>query len=153
MPKIIEFECPEENLIARAELLENLAPETCALIWKMLPVEGYFHHAYYSGAELAMILPDFFNVELEKPTTVILPWEIAFTSLRAHDYFDVDQDFSEILFFYDRNTGPKMLDGPAKVTIFARFLEGDAALRDQLRCLGYRMREEGQKHFIIRQVC
>lgn len=147
MTKLIEFICLEEDIQAKAELLEEQAPETCSLIWSQLPIEGCFHHAYYSGPELAMVLPEFLDVKPEKPTAVILPWEIAFTSLRAQDFIDVEQDFSEILFFYDRNTGPKMLDGPVKVTIFARFLDSQANLKD----LCYRIRSEGQKTFTIRR--
>lgn len=148
MTRYMEFVCEEEHIVARAVLLEEIAPKTCDLIWKILPVEGFFHHAYYSGPEVAMILPEFHDVKLEKPTSVLLPWEIAFTSLRADDYIDVKQDFSEILFFYDRNTGPRMLDGLTRVTIFAKFL-GD---QEKLYQLCYRMRKEGQKLFTIRRV-
>lgn len=148
MTRFIEFVCDEEQIVARAVLLDELAPRICDLVWRILPVEGHFHHAYYSGPEVAMILPDFHDVKLEKPTSVLLPWEIAFTSLCAEDHIDVNQDFSEILFFYDRNTGPRMLDGLTRVSIFARFLDGQDALYD----LCYRMRKEGQKKFAIRQV-
>ncbi|RPI26393.1 MAG: DUF3830 family protein [Chloroflexota bacterium] len=147
MSKCIEFICEEEGIHAKAELMEHIAPEICTMIWNSLPVEGYFHHAYYSGPEVAMVLPDFYDVQLEKPTTVLLPGEIAFTSLRARDYIDVNEDFSEILFFYDRNTGPKMLDGPTKVTIFAHFLDDQKKLYN----LCFRMRKEGQKKFVVRR--
>lgn len=148
MTRFIEFIYEEEQIVARAVLLDDIAPRICDTIWNMLPLEGYFHHAYYSGPEVAMILPQFHDVKLEKPTSVLLPWEIAFTSLRAEDHIDVQQDFSEILFFYDRNTGPRMLDGLTRVTIFARFLDGQEALYP----LCYRMRKDGQKKFAVRRV-
>ena len=147
MSRFIEFICKEEHIVAKAVLLEDKAPKICNLLWNILPIEGFFHHAYYSGPEVAMILPEFHDVKLEKATSVLLPWEIAFTSLRADDYIDVEQDFSEILFFYDRNTGPRMLDGLTRVTIFAKFLDG----QDKLYNLCFRMRKEGQKPFTIRR--
>lgn len=148
MAKYIDFICEEEGICARAELLEDQAPNTCKLVWDILPVETYFHHAYYSGPELAMILPEIYEIEPEKPTSVILPWEICFTTLKAKDYIDVERDFSEFCFFYDRNTGPRMLDGLCKVTIFARFVDSHEKLKE----LGYRMRKEGQKLFRVRRV-
>ncbi len=148
MPRYIEFVYADENLVARAELLEDLAPRTCALVWELLPVSAYFHHAIYSGSELAMILPSYHAVGLENATTAFLPWEIGFTSLRAEDYFDVNADFSEFMFFYDRNTGPRMLDGLVRVNMFARFVTGQEALLK----LAYRIRLEGRKPFVVRRV-
>jgi len=148
MHKAIEFVSEDEITIARAELLEDKAPQTCALVWNLLPITAHFTHAVYSGPELAMIFPDYHEIENENATTALLPWEIFFASLCAKDYFDVDQDFSEIAFFYDRNTGPRMLDGLVKVNVFARFVSG----KDQLyeMCLRVRM-GEGKKKFLIRR--
>jgi len=149
MPKVIEFVSEEEGIVARAELFEDKAPKTCALFWELLPVSAYFTHAIYSGAELAMVLPDYYEIESENTTTALLPWEIFFCSLRAKDYFDVDHDFSEIAFFYDRNTGPRMLDGLVKVNLFARFVSGQDKLYDMCK----RIRGgEGKKKFLVRRL-
>lgn len=145
MPRTIEFVSEQEGIRARAELLENDAPKTCALVWNMLPVTAYFQHAIYSGSELAMILPEFHEIESENATSIFLPWELGFTSLRAKDYIDVKQDFSEMMFFYDRNTGPKMLEGLVKLNLFARFVSG----QDALYQLAYRIRLEGRKQFSV----
>jgi hypothetical protein len=149
MPKAIEFISEEEGIVARAELLEDEAPKTCNLIWELLPITAHFTHAIYSGSELAMILPSYYEIDNENATTTLLPWEIFFASLKAKDYFDVDQDFSEIAFFYDRNTGPRMLDGLVKVNVFARFVSEQDKLLDM--CLGIR-NGEGRKEFTVRRV-
>ena len=147
MTRFIEFAAEGENIVARAELLDEQAPANCQAVWDLLPVTGYFHHAIYSGCEVAMILPQFIEVEEENTTTAVLPWEIGFASLRSRDYIEVAQDFSEICFFYDRGARPSMLEGPVRVNLFARFVSGQEAL-----CrLCYRMRTEGQKRFTIRR--
>ena len=148
MSKYIEFTADDEGISARAELWEDRAPRTCKLVWDMLPVSGYFHHAIYSGAELAMVLPEYFEVPEENATTAVLPWEIGFVSLRHSDYFEVEEDFSEFCFFYDRGAKPSMLDGLVKANLFASFVSG----QEGLRALCYRMRKEGQKRFTISRV-
>jgi hypothetical protein len=145
----IEFISDEEGIVAKAELFDQKAPKTCALVRRILPTTGYFHHALYSGAELAMNLENYYDCKPENATTVLLPWELFFVSLRTKDYFDIDRDFSEIAFFYDRNTGPRMLDGLVKVNVFARFISN----QDGLYSLCHRMRQgEGKKKFTIRLV-
>lgn len=148
MKKFIELVVESEGVVARAELLEAQAPCTCQIVWDMLPITGFFHHAIYSGSELALILPNYIEMGLENATSTLLPWEIGFASLKREDYFDVEQDFSEICFFYDRNGGPRMLDGLVKVNLFARFVSG----QEELFRLCLRMRKEGQKKFTIQRV-
>jgi hypothetical protein len=107
VPRYIEFVAEEEGLVARAELWDDRAPRTCALVWELLPVAGHVHHAIYSGAEVAMVLPQYHEMGPEHATTAVLPWEIGFVSLRRGDHFDVDADFSELCFFYDRGARPR----------------------------------------------
>jgi len=148
MERYLEFVSVDEDYTAVAILLEAEAPKTCDLVWNLLPISAYFTHAIYSGPEVAMILPDYHEIEPENATAVVLPWEIFFASLLAKDYKDVQQDFSELAFFYDRNTGPRMLDGLVKVNIFAKFVTG----HDQLLETCLRIRKgEGKKEFLIRR--
>jgi hypothetical protein len=148
LSRTIEFVAEQEGIVARAELWDEKAPKTCETVWNLLPVTAYFHHAIYSGAEVAMVLPHYAEYQEENATTAVLPWEIGFLSLRARDYFEVERDFSEICFFYDRGARPSMMEGPVRVNLFARFVSGQEALYR----LCYRMRQEGQKRFTIRCV-
>ena len=77
----------------------------------------------------------------------MLPWEIGFVSLRRADHFDVEADFSELCFFYDRGARPSMLEGPVQVNLFAGFVSG----QEGSTALCYRMRREGQKRFSVRR--
>jgi hypothetical protein len=95
-----------------------------------------------------MVLPEYHAMSQENATSCVLPWEIGFVSLKASEYFEVDADFSEICFFYDRGAVPSMAEGPVRVNIFAQFVAG----QDELRALCYRMRREGWKRFTVRRV-
>ena len=147
MKRYIEFISDAEGFVARAELWDDRAPKTCALVWDLLPLEAYLHHASYSGPELALILPDYLPLERENATTACLPWELGFASLRASDFIDVEQDFSELMFFYGRNTGPKMLDGLVPVNLFAQFVSG----QEELRRLAGIIRWEGRRPIRLRR--
>jgi hypothetical protein len=114
----------------------------------MLPLSGHFHHAIYSGPAVGMSLPGLVNTGQEHATAMVLPWEIGFASFRSEDYFEVDQDFSEICFFYDRGARPSMMEGPVKVNLFAHFVSGQEGLYHLCR----RMRTEGQKRLTIQRV-
>ena len=129
-------------------MLDNLAPETCKRVWQILPVTGHLPHAIYSGDEVAMVLPQYYPLEQENSQTVVLPWEIFYLSLRAVDHYDVDHDFSEIGFFYDRNPGPRMLEGQVRVNVFAQFVTGQDALFRLCMCM---RRGEGRQYFTVRQ--
>lgn len=147
MRRYIEFYSEAEGFVARAELWDDRAPNTCALVWDLLPLDVYLHHASYSGPELALILPEYRPTERENATIACLPWELGYASLRARDYIDVDQDFSEIMFFYDRNTGPKMLDGLVPVNLFGQFVSG----QEELRRLAAIIRWEGRRPIHLRR--
>jgi hypothetical protein len=148
MARLIEFVAEDEGIVARAELWEERAPRTCEAVWDLLPVTAWFHHAIYSGSEVAMVLPNYTPVAEENATWVVETGEIGFTSLLAKDFFEVDSDFSEIAFFYGRGARPSMMEGPVRLNIFARFVSGEA----ELYALCHRMRKEGQKRFTIRRV-
>ncbi|NPV46391.1 MAG: DUF3830 family protein [Armatimonadetes bacterium] len=148
MSRFIGFIAEDEGFTARAEPWDGKAPLTCQLVWDMLSVTAYFHHAIYSGPEVAMVLPEYREMGQENATTVVLPWEIGFVSLKASDYTEVDADFSEICFLYDRGSVPSMAEGPVQVNLFAHFVSG----QEELRALCFRMRREGQKRFTVRRV-
>jgi hypothetical protein len=148
MMRLIEFVAEDESITARAALWEDRAPQTCKLVWEMLPVTAYFHHAIYSGSEVAMMLPTYMPMGEENATYIVETGEIGFLSLQAKNFFEVDADFSEIAFFYGRGARPSMMEGPVRLNLFAHFVSGEK----ELYALCYRMRKEGQKRFTIRRV-
>ena len=115
---------PTERVKARARLLWDVAPRTCQAIVDCLPMAGRAHHAIYSGSEIALILPTFFEVEPENATTEVATGDLAFTYMRAGSHHGVNADFSELCWFYDDDARPSMWEGPVPVSVFARIEAG-----------------------------
>jgi hypothetical protein len=125
MKKYIELEFTELNIKARARLLEDEMPLTCAELVRHLPLESTATHARYSGSEVAMLLSTDIKIGREKATCAVQTGDIAYVWLNRDDHYGLDDDVSEICWFYDRDSTPTMAEGPVRVNIFAR-VEGDA---------------------------
>jgi hypothetical protein len=100
-------------------------PRTCNEILKHLPFKGTATHARYSGSEVAMLLPTDIKIGREKSTYSVQTGDVAYVWLNMDDHYGLDDDVSEICWFYDRDSCPSMAEGPVRVNIFAR-IEGDA---------------------------
>jgi len=125
MPTYIELRFLDDDVAIRAVLLKREMPRTCGELLKHLPLEGTAVHARYSGSEVAMLLPTDIRVEREKATCAVLPGDVAYVWLNRDDHYGLDDDVSEICWFYDRDAQPQMFEGPVRVNIFAR-IQGDA---------------------------
>jgi len=126
MTRYIELRYVESGIAVRARLLEDEMPRTCAALIPRLPLESTAIHARYSGSEVAMLIPTDIRIEREKATCAVLPGEVAYVWLNRDDHYGLDDDVSEICWFYDRDARPTMAEGPVRVNVFAR-IEGDAA--------------------------
>ncbi len=125
MARYIELRFVESGVSARAELLEAEMPRTCAELVKHLPLESTATHARYSGSEVAMLLSTEIKIGREKATCAVLPGDVAYVWLNRDDHYGLDDDVSEICWFYARDAMPQMFEGPVRVNIFARIV-GDA---------------------------
>ena len=67
-----------------AEMLDDEAPQTCELVWEMLPVEHDLIHGRYSGMEAFVLLDEFRPAPAEQRTRLPLPGEI----LYGRDFYD-----------------------------------------------------------------
>ena len=126
MPKHVEIRFVDEGVAARAVLLEEDMPRTCGELVKHLPLEGLAIHARYSGSEVAMLLPTHTKIHREKATCAVLPGDVAYVWLNRDDHYGLDDDVSEICWFYDRDAQPRMFEGPVRVNVFAH-IEGDTS--------------------------
>jgi hypothetical protein len=124
MAKFIEITFVDAQVTARARLLEEAMPRTCGELVKHLPFSGKVMHARYSGSEVAFFLPTHIRVDRERATNAVMPGDVAYIWLNRDDHYGLDDDVSEICWFYDRDAEPRMWEGPVRVNIFAR-LEGD----------------------------
>ena len=126
MAKFIEIIFIDQNITVRAKLLEAEMPRTCNELIKHLPVESEATHARYSGSEVAMLLSTDIKIGREKATCAVATGDVAYVWLNQDDHYGLDDDVSEICWFYDKDSCPTMAEGPVRVNIFAR-IEGDAA--------------------------
>ncbi|MBM3891982.1 MAG: DUF3830 family protein, partial [Verrucomicrobia bacterium] len=125
MAHYIELRFINEDIAVRARLLQEEMPRTCAELLRAMPLEGTAIHARYSGSEVAMLIPKTVRIEREKATCAVLPGEVAYVWLNRDDHYGLEDDVSEICWFYDRDSRPQMFEGPVRVNVFAR-IEGDA---------------------------
>lgn len=125
MGKYIELEFLELKIKARARLLEDEMSRTCGELVKHLPLESLATHARYSGSEVAMLLSTNIKIGREKATSAVQTGDVAYVWLNQDDHYGLDDDVSEICWFYDKDSTPTMAEGPVRVNVFAR-IEGDA---------------------------
>ncbi len=125
MAKYIELEFIEQKVKIKARLLEEDMPRTCNELIKNLPLESIATHARYSGSEVAMLLSTDIKIGREKATCAVQTGDIAYVWLNQDDHYGLDDDVSEICWFYDKDSTPTMAEGPVRVNVFAR-IEGDA---------------------------
>lgn len=144
----IRFTIVGENASADAELLTGQAPQTADAVWRILPVAGRAHHAVYSGSEGVLILPEVLRIPPEAATADVTAGDVGFTWFDAGSSHGVTEAFAEVCWFYDNDARPSMHEGPAPVSIFARFV-GDT--RDFYAACR-RMRREGTKAMVIERV-
>jgi hypothetical protein len=126
---------------ARAVLLWDKAPVTCAAVVNLLPVSGSAHHAIYSGSECVHLLQEPLQIEKEHATSLVTKGQVAFAWLAAGCAYGVEHDLAEICWFYDIDAQPRMWEGPVDVNVFAEIR--DSATEFYAMCR--RMRREGVK--------
>ena len=124
MAKFLKFQFKDQSISAKARLLEDEMPRTCGIIIKNLPLESLATHARYSGSEVAMLLSTDIKIGREKATCSVETGDVAYVWLNKDDHYGLDDDVSEICWFYDKDSTPTMAEGAVRVNIFARF-EGE----------------------------
>jgi hypothetical protein len=141
MAKTIVLRILEHDVVAVADLLDERAPATCALIWDRLPVEGRLVHGMYSGPELFIVLPGFPGVVGENQTTRPLPGDIGYWHMDGGRYATQQNDVTELVFIYDRGVEVKGPDGQATwVNLFAQMRRDESA---EFLAVAKRARTEG----------
>jgi hypothetical protein len=126
MAKYIELRFVDLDIAVRARLLVEEMPRTCTELLSHLPLESIATHARYSGSEVAMLLATDIRINREKATCAVQTGDVAYVWLNRDDHYGLEDDVSEICWFYDRDSRPSMAEGPVLVNVFAR-IEGDAS--------------------------
>lgn len=106
-----------------------------------MPVAGDCHHAIYSGSECVLMLPEILRVEPENASADPQIDDVGFAWITPALSWVVENEFSEICWFYGKDGKPRMPEGPFPVSLFARIVEGQEAFYAVCK----RMRREGVK--------
>src|SRR6185436_14977305 len=140
----IVFRFLDEGVTASARLLREEAPETCGAVLEALPAAGTARHGIYSGSEVYLVLPTLLTPPREHATTIVGPGDVGFLTVEKGSGYGIEEDYSEICWFYDLDATPSMPEGPIAVSVFARLHDAEAFF-DVCR----RMRLEGAKRLEI----
>ena len=140
----IVFRFLDEGVAARARLLREQAPETCEAVLNELPTDGLARHGIYSGSEVYLVLPVLLAPPREHATTIVGPGDVGFLTVEKGSGYGIEEDYSEVCWFYDLDATPSMPEGPIAVNVFARLYDADAFFT-----LCRRMRLEGAKRLEI----
>jgi hypothetical protein len=140
----IVFRFLDEGVAASARLLEDAAPETCSAVLDALPVSGLARHGIYSGSEVYLVLPTVLTPPREHATTIVGPGDVAFLTVEKGSGYGIEEDYSEVCWFYDLDATPSMPEGPVAVSVFARLRDAD-----DFFAVCRRMRLEGAKKLEI----
>jgi hypothetical protein len=140
----IVFRFPDEGIEAPARLLEREAPETSRAVWDALPVAGDARHGIYSGSEVYLVLPALLTPPREHATTIVGPGDIGFLTVEKGSGYGIEEDYSEVCWFYDLDATPSMPEGPIAVSVFACLYDAD-----DFFAVCRRMRLEGAKRLEI----
>ncbi|MGH9661550.1 MAG: DUF3830 family protein [Bryobacteraceae bacterium] len=108
-----------------ADLLDDEAPETCALVWDLLPLTQNAIHGMYSGAEVFLLLERAGPAPRENRTQLPLPGELLYFHDASGNVTSGRQAASEICLVYGRGVTLRGPEGaPSYASLFAR-IPGD----------------------------
>src|SRR5438067_4838192 len=103
------------------EMLDDEAPETCRLVWDLLPVEGKVLHGMYSGAEVFLLLAQPVSQPPENLCQLPLPGELLLFHDASSSVANTKTPVSEICFVYNRGVVLRGPEGvPTHCSLFAR---------------------------------
>ena len=143
----IVFRFLDEGVAASARLLREQAPETCGAVLDALPAVGSARHGIYSGSEVYLVLPALLGPPREHATTIVGPGDVGFLTVEKGSGYGIEEDYSEVCWFYDFDATPSMPEGPIAVNVFARLYDADTFF-----AVCRSMRLEGAKRVEIARV-
>lgn len=137
MTRRIEIALEKRQVACVAELLDDLAPRTCAAIWDALPLSGDAYHAKYARNEIYTLVPAFAAAEpgLENPTITPIPGDVAYFAFEPWQLAASSHGYAEdagpravtvdLAVFYGRNNLLLNPDfGWVPATVYATIVDG-----------------------------
>ncbi len=121
----LKLSFPATGESAIAELLEKDAPEVCAYIVSLLPLEGNAIHGMYSGAEVFQMIDDPQAAAAENLVSLPLPGELLYFYDPGASATGRKGAVGEVCLVYGRGVSLKAHEGiPTRASLFAR-IPGD----------------------------
>lgn len=143
MPRKIDISLVQRKVCVIAELLENVAPQTCDAVWRALPLEGPAFHAKRAHNEVYTLVAPFAPRGLHQENGTIFPAmrDVAyfyFPPERVGNYIagnkrymsqqlqaiGLEQGIVDLAIFYGRNNFLFNFLGPSPCYVFATMTEG-----------------------------
>ena len=144
--RYVELFLPKRNLVARARLLDQEAPQTCQLLWERLPIAAETIHAQYSGCELYVVFPwDGAAVPKENFTICTDAGDLFFYWSGWSGSSGADS--GEVAIYYDRDAVPMGANAPMPGVLFATVVARLAELAEASESIW----REGSETLIIRR--
>jgi hypothetical protein len=149
MAKEIVLTFVDEGVSARAVLLEEAAPRTCAAVWEQLPLLASAGHGAYSGTIVGIRLDPSVVVGEENATTCVQTGDVMYTHYDANVRHGYPDALSEIYWAYDRYARPHVPGQwvPAIANVFAHIV-GDPT---DFYAVSRRVLREGLKRLEVRR--
>src|SRR3954447_22939108 len=115
----LSFPATGESVVA--EMLDDEAPQVCAHVWSILPIEHRLYHGMYSGAEVFALLDQAKELPPENICQLPLPGEILWFFDGSMSVANSKKPVSEIVFVYNRGVTLRAPEGvPTYCSLFAR---------------------------------
>ena len=166
----IEFIFPKRKVRFAADLLDDLAPETCDAVWSVLgtsedpksmrnwPEQGLVRNGRFSGPELFLLIPKAKKrPPIENQTFRPTPGDVMMVVLESRSPNLPGSEkggFWEVALFYDRNADLEVKHAPSvegKGWVGSRFAKIPNAQLDALLELGNSVWSEGTERIVLRR--
>ena len=155
--RLLAIEFPKEGLVARARLLDDLAPRTCAAMWELAghSAELLAVHAAFTGRELSVRIPADLASRIGDPdlppenqTLFPIPGDLVWAALPPYAWSGVAEPLYDLGIFYGRDSRLLLPVGWVAGNRFAEILPEDLP---PLARLGARTQVEGARRLILRR--
>jgi hypothetical protein len=148
----IRFSFSDLGVSAVADLLDDDCPDTCQVLWDLLPLRIPAFHDVWSGH---LVLAHLDNTVLVKPENVLthlpMPGDIFYYYRPPHYVRGAPygrSESAEIGIVYARDTRPQGPRGPEAVNLFATMSSGLDVFADACE----KMIRDGQRELLIERV-
>jgi hypothetical protein len=121
MPRQLRLTLTGSGVSVLADVLDDDAPATAALVWDQLPIEAPLIHGQFSGAEVFVLVDDPVPAPVENQVQLPLPGELLYFYEGTESATSGSEPVAEVAFIYSRGVTLRQAEGvPTHLNLFAR---------------------------------